>query len=101
MAHPLYRTVGGLGEAIEIINASPFGHSASIFTERGGAARSFARRVGIGQVGLNAGTPAPVACYPVGGRRASFYGDLRGRANGAIAFYTDPKLVVTNWRELA
>lgn len=50
-----------------------------------------------GQIGINVGTPAPIAFYPVGGRRTSFYGDLRGRANDAVDFYTDKKVVVTRW----
>ena len=43
------------------------------------------------------GTPAPIAFYPVGGRKLSFFGSHRGRANDAIDFYTDKKVVVTNW----
>ena len=34
---------------------------------------------------------APIAYYPVGGRKLSFFGDLRGRANDAVDFYTDKK----------
>ncbi len=45
--------------------------------------------------------PAPtcrrIAFYPVGGRRDSFYGSLMARANDAIDFYTDKKVIVTTW----
>jgi malonate-semialdehyde dehydrogenase (acetylating)/methylmalonate-semialdehyde dehydrogenase len=51
----------------------------------------------VGQVGINVGTPAPIAFYPVGGRKASFFGTLRGRANDAVDFYTDKKVVVSTW----
>ena len=89
--------IDSLDEAIAIINASPFGHTAAIYTELGGEARELQVRANVGQVGVNVGTPAPIAFYPVGGRRSSFYGDLRGRANDAIDFYTDKKIVVSTW----
>jgi malonate-semialdehyde dehydrogenase (acetylating)/methylmalonate-semialdehyde dehydrogenase len=91
------RKFSSLTEAIEIVNRSPFGHTAVIYTETGGWARHFAREVETGQVGINVGTPAPIAFYPVGGRKISFYGSHRGRANDAIDFYTDKKVVVTRW----
>jgi len=89
--------VSGLNEAIEIINSSNYGHTAVVYTESGGVAREFRQRADVGQVGVNVGTPAPIAFYPVGGRKSSFYGDLRGRANDAIDFYTDKKIIVSTW----
>jgi malonate-semialdehyde dehydrogenase (acetylating)/methylmalonate-semialdehyde dehydrogenase len=68
-----------------------------IYTENGGQARDFVRYCNTGQIGINVGTPAPIAYYPVGGRKMSFFGDLRGRANDAIDFYTDKKVVVSRW----
>ena len=91
------KSVRDLDEAIAIIDRSSFGHSAVIYTESGGVAKEFARRVNVGQVGINVGTPAPIAFYPVGGRKASFFGALRGRANDAVDFYTDKKVVVSTW----
>jgi malonate-semialdehyde dehydrogenase (acetylating)/methylmalonate-semialdehyde dehydrogenase len=89
--------VGGLDEAIEVVNTSTYGHTAAIYTEHGGVAREFRQRAEVGQVGINVGTPAPIAFYAVGGRKSSFYGSLRGRANDAIDFYTDKKVVVSTW----
>jgi malonate-semialdehyde dehydrogenase (acetylating)/methylmalonate-semialdehyde dehydrogenase len=91
--------VATLDEAIDIINASGYGHSAVIYTERGGLARRFRQAVDTGQVGINVGTPAPIAFYPVGGRKSSFFGALRGRGVDAIDFYTDKKVVVTTWHD--
>jgi len=91
------KKVESLSEAVEIVNRSPFGHTAVIYTENGGYARSFIRDVDTGQVGVNVGTPAPIAFYPVGGRKISFYGSHRGRANDAVDFYTDKKVVVSRW----
>jgi len=91
--------VDSLDEAIDIINASTYGHSAVIYTERGGLARRFRQAVETGQVGINVGTPAPIAFYPVGGRKSSFFGALRGRGVDAVDFYTDKKVVVTTWHD--
>jgi malonate-semialdehyde dehydrogenase (acetylating) / methylmalonate-semialdehyde dehydrogenase len=91
------KSIRDIDEAIEIIDRSSFGHSAVIYTESGGAAADFARRANVGQIGINVGTPAPIAFYPVGGRKASFFGTLRGRANDAVDFYTDKKVVVSTW----
>ncbi len=89
--------VSGLDEAISVVNASRYGHTAAIYTEQGGVAREFRQRAEVGQVGINIGTPAPIAFYAVGGRKTSFFGSLRGRANDAVDFYTDKKVVVSNW----
>jgi malonate-semialdehyde dehydrogenase (acetylating)/methylmalonate-semialdehyde dehydrogenase len=91
------RRVSGLDEALAIIDASPYGHTAAIYTEHGGVARRFRQRANVGQVGINVGTPAPIAFYAVGGRKSSFYGSHRGRANDAVDFYTDKKVVVSTW----
>ncbi len=91
------KKIKDLPEAVEIINASPFGHTAVIYTENGGLARRFVREVNTGQVGINVGTPAPIAFYPVGGRKVSLFGSHRGRANDAVDFYTDKKVVVSRW----
>jgi malonate-semialdehyde dehydrogenase (acetylating)/methylmalonate-semialdehyde dehydrogenase len=56
------RRVGGLDEALEIVNASTYGHTAVVYTEKGGVAREFRQRAQVGQVGINVGTPAPIAC---------------------------------------
>ena len=89
--------VHSLEEALEVINASRYGHTAAIYTEHGGVAREFRSRVDVGQVGINIGTPAPIAFYAVGGRKSSFFGSHRGRANDAVDFYTDKKVVVSTW----
>jgi len=91
------KKVKNLSEAISIANNNKYGHSAVIYTENGGYAREFIRGVNVGQVGVNVGVPAPIAFYPIGGRKISFYGSTRGRANDAIDFYTDKKVVISRW----
>ncbi|MCZ7662881.1 MAG: aldehyde dehydrogenase family protein [Thermoleophilia bacterium] len=89
--------VKDLSEAVDVINKGSYGHTAVIYTETGSCARSFANRVNVGQVGVNIGTPAPIAFYAVGGRKLSFFGSTRGRAADAVDFYTDKKVVVSRW----
>jgi len=91
------KKVKDLAEGVEVINRSPYGHTANLYTENGGWAREFARLVDVGQVGINIGTPAPIAYFPVGGRKISMYGDIRGAANEAIDFYTDKKVIISRW----
>ncbi len=91
------KRVESVAEALDIINRSRYGHTAAIYTADGHTARDFARQADVGQVGINVGTPAPIAFYPVGGRRTSFYGSHRGRANDAVDFYTDKKVIVSTW----
>lgn len=94
------KRVRDLNEAIDVINRSPYGHTAVIYTESGAYARYFADGCNVGQIGINVGTPAPIAFYPVGGRKLSFFGSTRGRANDAIDFYTDKKVVVSRWLKI-
>ncbi|KJR97517.1 MAG: hypothetical protein VR68_12585 [Peptococcaceae bacterium BRH_c4a] len=91
------KKIKDLKEAIKIIDQNPFGHTAVIYTETGKYAREFIRRTNVGQVGVNIGTPAPIAFYPVGGRKISGFGSTRGRASDAVDFYTDKKVVVSQW----
>src|SRR4030042_1724282 len=70
------KKVKDLAEGVEVINRSPYGHTANLYTENGGGARELARRVQTGQIGINIGTPAPIAYFPVGGKKISMFGVL-------------------------
>ncbi|AUX35712.1 MULTISPECIES: CoA-acylating methylmalonate-semialdehyde dehydrogenase [Sorangium] len=86
-----------LDEAIAIANRSEYGNAASIFTSSGGAAREFQHRVTAGMVGVNIGVAAPMAFFPFGGQKGSFFGDLKAHGPTAIDFYTERKIVITRW----
>lgn len=86
-----------VSEAISIINRSAYGHSAVIFTERGGVARHFVGNCNVGHVGVNVPMPVPMSFMSVGGRKRSFYGDLRGQGADAVQFCTDKKFVAQKW----
>lgn len=86
-----------LDQAIDLINASLFGNSAIIYTRSGPAARHFARGVDCGEVGVNVGLAAPMAFFPFGGRKESFFGVLHGQGQDAVDFFTDKKIVIERW----
>jgi malonate-semialdehyde dehydrogenase (acetylating)/methylmalonate-semialdehyde dehydrogenase len=91
------KEVANMDEAIEVINhGTNFGNAASIFTQNGKHAREFRRRVRAGNVGVNVGVVAPMAFFPFGGMRDSFYGILHGQIS-SIEFFTDSKVIITRW----
>ena len=87
----------GLEEAVETINRSPYGNAATIYTSSGKDARDFRSRVRAGNVGINVGVAAPMAYFPFGGMKDSFFGDLHPQSRDAIRFFTDSKVVITRW----
>jgi malonate-semialdehyde dehydrogenase (acetylating)/methylmalonate-semialdehyde dehydrogenase len=91
------KEVADMDEAIEIINnGTNYGNAASVFTQNGKHAREFRRRVRVGNVGINVGVVAPMAFFPFGGMRDSFYGILHGQI-GSMDFFTDNKVIISRW----
>jgi malonate-semialdehyde dehydrogenase (acetylating)/methylmalonate-semialdehyde dehydrogenase len=88
---------GDLDAAIELVNASSFGNSASLYTTSGAAAREFRRRIEAGMLGVNIGVPAPIAFFPFSGWKGSFFGDLHAQGKDAIEFYTRRKVITSRW----
>jgi malonate-semialdehyde dehydrogenase (acetylating)/methylmalonate-semialdehyde dehydrogenase len=86
-----------LGEAIAMIDQCPYGNAASIFTSNGKWARQFRHDVNAGNVGINVGIVAPMAFFPFGGRKDSFFGVLHGQGRDVIRFFTDPQIVIERW----
>jgi malonate-semialdehyde dehydrogenase (acetylating)/methylmalonate-semialdehyde dehydrogenase len=84
-------------EAIELINANPYGNGAAIFTRDGGAARMFEQQVSAGMVGVNVPIPVPMAYHSFGGWKASLFGDLHMHGPEGVRFYTRGKVVTTRW----
>lgn len=84
-------------EAVDIINRSPFGNAASIFTSSGHYAREFKYGVDAGNIGVNIGVAAPSASFPFGGQKDSFFGDLHGQGPDSIEFFTERKVVIERW----
>ncbi len=89
--------VGDLDEAIATTQQSSFANATSIFTTSGRAAREFRYRVGVSMIGVNIGVAAPMAFFPFGGTKGSFFGDLKAHGSDSIEFYTDKKVVISRW----
>jgi malonate-semialdehyde dehydrogenase (acetylating)/methylmalonate-semialdehyde dehydrogenase len=89
--------VRDLDEGIELIQRSGFANATSIFTTSGRAAREFRYRVGVSMIGVNIGVAAPMAFFPFGGTKGSFFGDLKAHGSDAVEFYTDKKVVISRW----
>jgi malonate-semialdehyde dehydrogenase (acetylating)/methylmalonate-semialdehyde dehydrogenase len=89
--------VADFDAALSVIEGSPFGNAASIFTKSGKSAREFKYRVRCGNIGINVGIAAPVASFPFAGMKDSFFGDLHGQGLDGINFFTDRKVVISRW----
>ena len=86
-----------LDEAIAQVNATEFANASSIYTSSGKAAREYAYRAHPAMMGVNIGVAAPMAFFPFGGAKASFFGDVKAHGTAGIDFYTDRKVVITRW----
>lgn len=86
-----------LADAIALVHRNAYGNAISLFTTSGAAAREFRYRAGISMIGVNIGVVAPMAFFPFGGSRGSFYGDLKAQGKDAIEFYTDKRVVISKW----
>ena len=89
--------VKSVDEAVELMHRVRYGNSTGIFTSSGKAARDFRYKAGISMIGVNIGVAAPMAFFPFGGARSSFYGDLKAQGRDAIDFYTDKRVVISRW----
>ena len=93
--------VDTLDEAIELINANPYGNGTALFTGSGEAARRFQRQVKVGMIGVNVPVPVPMSYYSFGGWKDSLIGDSPVHGPEGVRFYTRPKVVTTRWPEPA
>jgi len=89
--------VDTVDEAIELVNANPYGNGAAVFTASGAAARRFVREVSIGMVGVNVPIPVPMAFYSFGGWKDSLFGDTHVHGAEGVRFYTRAKAVTSRW----
>jgi malonate-semialdehyde dehydrogenase (acetylating)/methylmalonate-semialdehyde dehydrogenase len=89
--------VDTLDDAIELVNANPYGNGTAIFTRDGAAARRFRRDVQVGMVGINVAIPVPMAYYSFGGWKQSLFGDSHIHGMEGVRFNTRLKSVTTRW----
>jgi malonate-semialdehyde dehydrogenase (acetylating) / methylmalonate-semialdehyde dehydrogenase len=91
--------VESYADALELVNASPYGNGAAIFTNDGGAARAFEQDVAAGMVGINVPIPVPMAYHSFGGWKESLFGDLHVHGPDGVRFYTRGKVVTRRWSD--
>jgi malonate-semialdehyde dehydrogenase (acetylating)/methylmalonate-semialdehyde dehydrogenase len=84
-------------QALELINANPYGNGTAIFTNDGGAARRFQNEVEVGMVGINVPIPVPMAYYSFGGWKASLFGDSHAHGLDGVHFFTRQKAITQRW----
>jgi malonate-semialdehyde dehydrogenase (acetylating)/methylmalonate-semialdehyde dehydrogenase len=91
---------GTVDEAVDLINANPYGNGTAIFTSHGGAARKFVRGVKVGMIGVNVPVPVPMAYHSFGGWKNSLFGEHHVHGPDGVRFYTRAKVVTQRWPEL-
>ncbi len=89
--------VDTLEEAVALVNSGTYGNMACLFTGSGAAARKFRCQAEAGNIGINIGVAAPIACFPFSGWKESFFGSLHGQGRHAVEFFTQTKVVVERW----
>ncbi len=93
--------VASLEEAIEVVNANPYGNGTAIFTSSGSHARTYTRRIQVGMVGVNVPLPVPAAWHSFGGWKDSLFGEHHIYGPDGVRFYTRGKAVTQRWPEPA
>jgi malonate-semialdehyde dehydrogenase (acetylating)/methylmalonate-semialdehyde dehydrogenase len=84
-------------QALELINANPYGNGTAIFTNDGGAARRFQNEVEVGMIGINVPIPVPMAYYSFGGWKNSLFGDTHAHGTEGVHFFTRAKAITSRW----
>ena len=84
-------------EALKLVNDSPYGNGAALFTRDGGAARQFEFEVQAGMVGINVPIPTPIGAFSFGGWKDSLFGDAHIYGPESINFYTRSKVITSRW----
>ncbi|KIK30389.1 hypothetical protein PISMIDRAFT_26819 [Pisolithus microcarpus 441] len=87
-----------LDDALDTINANPYGNGGVIFTQSGATARKFEAEVNVGQVGINVPIPVPLPMFAWSGNKGSVLGDIGFYGKSGINFYTQNKTTTSLWR---
>jgi malonate-semialdehyde dehydrogenase (acetylating)/methylmalonate-semialdehyde dehydrogenase len=88
-------------EAVQLVNANPYGNGVALFTSSGGAARKFELDVEVGMIGINVPIPVPMAYYSFGGWKSSLFGDTHAHGVEGVHFFTRGKVVTSRWNDPA
>ena len=88
-------------QALDLVNASPYGNGTALFTSDGALARRYQSEVEVGMVGINVPIPVPAAAYSFGGWKASLFGDTHAYGPDGVHFFTRSKVVTSRWPHAA
>lgn len=88
-------------EALDLLNSSPWGNGAAIFTRDGGVARRFQEDAEVGMIGINVPVPVPVGYHSFGGWKASLFGDTHMYGPEGVRFFTRAKVLTSRWPDPA
>ncbi|MBB6454721.1 malonate-semialdehyde dehydrogenase (acetylating)/methylmalonate-semialdehyde dehydrogenase [Salirhabdus euzebyi] len=83
--------------ALDIVNKSRFGNSATLYSRDAKAVRQFREEAEPGMLGVNVGVPAPMAFFPFSGAKNSFFGDLHANGKDGVEFYTRKKMITSRF----
>ena len=86
-----------LSEAMEIVNATPYGNAASIYTSDGATAAQFEDQAQAGMIGVNIGVPVPREPFSFGGWKNSKFGHGDITGYDGMNFWTQAKKVTRKW----
>lgn len=86
-----------LDEAIDIVNASPYGNGSAIFTQSGHVAQLAAERIDVGMFGINIGIPVPREPFAFGGWKQSGFHSLDITGMDGFLFWTRAKKITEKW----
>jgi len=93
--------VSSYDDAVELVNANPYGNGVALFTQSGAAARKFEYDVQVGMIGINVPIPVPMAYYSFGGWKSSLFGDTHAHGVEGVHFFTRGKVVTSRWADPA
>jgi len=93
--------VASFDEALDLVNASPYGNGTALFTSDGSLARRYQSEVEVGMVGINVPIPVPAAAYSFGGWKESLFGDTHAYGPDGLHFFTRSKVVTSKWPRTA
>src|SRR5271167_3084073 len=65
-----------LEDAIDLVNANPYGNGVAMFTNSGATARRFIKDIEAGQIGVNVPIPVPLPMWSFTGNKGSFLGGM-------------------------
>jgi malonate-semialdehyde dehydrogenase (acetylating) / methylmalonate-semialdehyde dehydrogenase len=88
-------------QALDLVNASPYGNGTALFTSDGAMARRYQNEAEAGMVGINVPIPVPAAAYSFGGWKASLFGDTHAYGPDGVHFFTRTKVVTSRWPHAA